>query len=452
MMQFLRKYWYDSGASLAAYMALTIPVLVGSIGMATDVGMSYLVRARLQGALDAAALATAAATSSGDADIGEKLEEYFEANYPPEKIGVPYDLDFEDSDEALFVSAQARYETMFVRVLGIEEINVAASTTITRAVRGIEAVLVLDNTGSMSTNNNIQKLKDAAEVFVETLYDRAGEDEEYVKIGIVPYSASVNVGRYGLGLEPDGSAYGDPFVVLPGGVTYNSSCSGSSKTRWCGCVRAEAYPGDVEEFDEDVLAYRFLDCQSGDSNESQCDVTNYPNKVSPSGYCPTPITPLTSDETVLLDAIDAMGTGGYTLGNFGMIWGYRVISPEFPFEEGAAWDDYIWRKAVVMMTDGDNNIAASSNSVFTAYGHNRLINIDDDDLNDRFEEVCALLRAQGVLVYTIVFTSGINQATKDMYRACATTSNMYYYAPSGDDLEEAFEKIARELSNLHVSN
>ena len=446
MIQFLRKYWYDSGASLAAYMALTIPILVGSIGMATDVGMSYLVRARLQGALDAAALATAAATSSGDADIGEKLDAYFEANYPPEKIGVPYDLDFTDSDEALQVSAMARYNTMFVRVLGIDEINIAASTTITRAVRGIEAVLVLDNTGSMSNNNNIQKLRDAAETFVNTLYDRAGEDEEYVKIGIVPYSSTVNVGRYGLGLNPDGSAYGDPFVTLPNGVTYNSNCGGSSTSRWCGCVLAENYPGDVEEFENNVGAYLYRSCSYSNWTKAwTCTVQSTPNR-----YCPPPITPLTSDREVLLDAIDDLRADGNTLGNFGMIWGYRVVSPEFPFEEGAAWDDYIWRKAVVMMTDGDNTIGNSS--FYSAYGWGAMHGISTADINDRFEEVCALLRSQGVLVYTIVFTSGINEATKDMYRACATTSNMYYYAPSGDDLEEAFEKVARELSNLHVSN
>lgn len=445
MMRFLRFYLFDTRASLAVYMALIVPILIGSVGMATDVGMSYLVRARLQGALDAAALATAAVTSSGDADIGENLENYFDANYPPEKIGVPYDLEFEDTDEALSVSARARYDTLFMRVLGVDEINIAAQATITRAVRGIEAVLVLDNTGSMA-GSNIAALKDAAETFVNTLYDRAGEDDEYVKIGIVPYSSVVNVGRYGLGLTPDGDDYGDPFVTLPAGVTYNANCGGSNTSRWCGCVMAEDYPGDVEEFDADLDPYRYRNCTySNWSKTWTCTVQSTPNR-----YCPRPITPLTSDRDVLLDAINAMGTDGNTLGNLGMMWGYRVVSPEFPFEEGAAWDDYIWRKAVVMMTDGDNTIGADN--FYSAYGWGGMHDVETSDINDRFVEVCNLMRDRGILVYTIIFTSNINQATKNMYRNCATSSNMYYYAPSGSDLEDAFEKIARELSNLHVSN
>ena len=56
-----------------------------------------------------------------------------------------------------------------MKVFGYDEIDVESETTVQREIRGLEVVLVLDNTGSMNTNNNIDALKDASDAFVEIL-------------------------------------------------------------------------------------------------------------------------------------------------------------------------------------------------------------------------------------------------------------------------------------------
>lgn len=156
--------------------------------------------------------------------------------------------------------------------------------------------------------------------------------------------------------------------------------------------------------------------------------------------------PLSSVQQDLLDNIDTMQASGHTLGNYGMTWGYRVVSPEYPFEEAADWDNDIWQKAVIMMTDGVNTM----HPYYSAYARTSDHDIDASDLNDRFEEVCENMKDDGITIYTITFAGGVNESTKDFYRDCATSEDQYYDAPSQDALIEVFETISRELSNLYI--
>jgi hypothetical protein len=71
--------------------------------------------------------------------------------------------------------------------------------------------------------------------------------------------------------------------------------------------------------------------------------------------------------------------------------------------------------------------------------------------NEKFEEVCERMKEDGIIIYTITFTSSINSTTKDYYRECASDETKYYDAPGQSDLVEAFQSISRELSNLYIS-
>ncbi len=54
---------------------------------------------------------------------------------------------------------------------------------------------MLDNTGSMSQHNKLPTLTSAAQTLVATLMAQAGNDVNAVKISIVPFSMTVNVGQ-----------------------------------------------------------------------------------------------------------------------------------------------------------------------------------------------------------------------------------------------------------------
>lgn len=529
------KFWKDRAGAIAVIFAVMLPAIVSAVGMSMDMAEGYLVRTRLSGALDAAALAATAAETD-DAAIEERVHDFMEANYPEDKIGVAYDIDVDFNGDDVTVSAYADYNTSFMKIVGIDQITVYRQTTVTREVRGLEVVLVLDNTGSMQDADKIGALREAATNFVNILFD-ATDEPEYIRIGIVPYANSVRIGRYGLGLNPDGTPYEvdgeavDPFVTLPAGVSYTTSSS--SSTGWYGCVVEH----NDENYDEDAImvsgsygqlwttdgaACGATNCNGHGWDPAQTDNDPYPQDVtddyegpwdiymkgtisssrtclaydcrtwsgsvctrywttsshcaswgpysysfskssSPNSGCPyAMVQPLISDQDTLLADIQGLQEGGNTRSDAGIVWGYRMLSPEPPFTEGHDWDDVRWRKAIVVMTDGMNtrdgtysyDWVSSKNQVGPTGCDGT--NTTCDDYNDRFQEVCSTLKDNDVLVYTIILgTGGLysepDDTTKAVFRECANTPSQYYDAPSNEELIAAFENISHQLANLHIS-
>lgn len=498
------RYVRNTSGTIAVAFAVMVPVVVGSAGMALDFAQAYLVQQRLAQALDAAALA-AAASASDEASIQQKVEEFFDANYPAEKLGITFDPHVVVNGDEVIVTGNANYLTFFLHIIGIEQIEVIAETVVQREVQGLEVVLVLDNTGSMASNNNIAALKTASENFIDILFSRTS-DPDYIKIGMVPYSNSVRVGRYGLGQNPDGSAYdGDSFVTLPSGVSFTTSRS--STTNWYGCVvehkdtgysdaathvsgsygqlwrdgtnwrghgwnpavnTNDPYPADtLDNYEGPWDIYMFgkvitsgQQCSGSGYSSSRCSNCTGGSSTCASSYCfcrnsstqqgcpYAHVMPLTSDRDALVENLDTMVPDGNTLGNIGMTWGYRLLSPEAPFEEAHDWDNEFWKKAIVMMTDGDN----TENGTYSSYWFTNRNNMTVTKFNTRFEQTCEALKEQGVTIYTVTFASGINDTTKGYYRRCASSEDQYFDAPSQEDLINVFEQISRELSNLHIKS
>lgn len=465
---YARLYVLQTSATIAVAFAVMAPVVVGAAGMGLDFAQAYLVQQRLAQSLDAAALA-AVASSTDEAIIRQRVLDFFEANYGDEELGFALDPVVTINGDDVTVTGIATYTTFFLRVIGVDDIVVEAKTTVEREVQGIEVVLVMDNTGSMATNNNIGTLREAATNFVYIMYgideeaanavasydeldDLPVRDSEFIKIGLVPYSTSVNVGPYGLGNDLDGGVYGSAFVNNDLDLEYSLT----DTNEWRGCVLANDYPDDTLDHEGPWDMYRYCRDESDDPTCDQRRRCSGPwwartcwdePRRHPNYICPiTPLLPLSTQPSKLKASIDTMQADGWTLGNYGMAWGARVISPDFPFEEGASYDSNYWRKAVVMMTDGINTM----HQHYTAYGRTSSHDISPSDLNDRFGEVCEDLKGNGVIVYTVTFESGVNDATKAVYEACATSEDYYHDAPTQDKLVEVFETISRELSNLHI--
>ena len=87
--------------------------------------------------------------------------------------------------------------TNFLQIIGYGTMGVTVSSRISVNLNKLEVVLVLDNTGSMSTKygsmKGIDGLKTAATTLVNTLFAN-DPTSQYVKIGVVPFTATVNVG------------------------------------------------------------------------------------------------------------------------------------------------------------------------------------------------------------------------------------------------------------------
>jgi len=62
-----------------------------------------------------------------------------------------------------------------------------------------------------------------------------------------------------------------------------------------------------------------------------------------------------------------------------------------------------------------------------------------------------------IIIYTVIFgniatasNSGA-EALRDLYRNCASKPANAFLAPSGAELQSAFETIGNDLANLHLS-
>ncbi len=466
----LKEYLTHQRGVVAVAFGLMIPVVMASVGISVDMAQAYLVKARLSSALDAAALAAAASGSEDSDVIQDKVDVFMDANYPEGRIGRTINVTAVLNGDELTVSASANVETSFMRIFGFDDIDVEAETIVQREVRGLEVVLVLDNTGSMATNDNIGTLRTSTINFIDILFESVS-DPEFVRVGMVPYASSVNVGPYGLGFDHDDNVYSEEFVVPPENDVYASYYNGmnpytqnhygideedleydtSAKGQWHGCVEAEENPLDTEDHEGPWTMYRY-DYNGNDyyKYRDYYDGTlgdGYNALNGPNISCPVQtIVPMTSDQEELTTAANNMGASGSTLGNFGMAWGWRVISPEEPFTEGSAYDDEQWDKVALVMTDGVNTMS----SRYTAYGRSNEHNIDAGDLDERFTDTCDNMKEQNILIYAVTFDDGVDNDTKDLFRDCATVPGNYHDAPDQETLEEVFEQIARELSNLYI--
>lgn len=208
------------------------------------------------------------------------------------------------------------------------------------------------------------------------------------------------------------------------------------------------------------------------------------------------ITPLTTNKTVLENAINAMAAGGSTNVATGFMWGWRTISPvvnPFPVLTPAtigpqAPKTYNYgppenTKVVILMTDGFNSWTSNSSSPwlstyesFGYYKNNRISSYSDADatvpgskacsgtnttsstyrcqMDNVTLEACKNAKAAGVVVYTVAFTVAsdpIDAAGINLLKTCATDSSKYFLATDSTTIVTAFQQIAQAISSLRVS-
>src|SRR5690606_35280973 len=125
----------------------------------------------------------------------------------------------------LTLDVDGTVDTIFMRIVGIDTINVSAHAVISRESRGMELVLVLDKTGSMWSGNKYVDLRNATNDLLNTLFGgKTAIDNLW--IGVVPYVASVNIGSQS---QATNWLKNYDLSIFP--PTYPNG-----QTKWKGCV------------------------------------------------------------------------------------------------------------------------------------------------------------------------------------------------------------------------
>jgi Flp pilus assembly protein TadG len=270
-----------------------------------------------------------------------------------------------------------------------------------------------------------------------------------------------------------GSGYSNNYLCDDPGRSW-SSCSGTaaygSGTNSGTCVK-NATGGAGSAFSCTNTSAASANCD----NVRQCLTNKYKSKsvsgtdVGPDFNCPpTAITAMTSTQATVNTAIDALTPKGSTVIPAGLLWGWRLLSPAAPFTEGSAYSDEKYVKAIILLTDGENDVNQASNGInkssYNAFGYARnghLGNANGSNANATLDAktlaVCnAIKSASGnaggkeeIRLYTIGFQ--VSAASQTLLQACATRPDMFYNSPSNSQLAAIFQDIAQGLSELRIA-
>jgi hypothetical protein len=239
--------------------------------------------------------------------------------------------------------------------------------------------------------------------------------------------------------------------------------------KWGGCFEERYATGDditdkppttskfKVYFFPDSSGNNWLDNNTGDNWTT--------TSLSANTSCPPAVvTPMTNVKATLTTAISNLKPAGNTILPTGLVWGWRMLSPGWRNLWGGTMDannlplDYdepLSQKAIIFMTDGKNEVDMD----YGPYGPISAGNLGTTDENTantvklkaKTLAVCNAVKAKGIIVYTVVFGSGSDAATKTMLRTCASEDDFFFDSPTKAALQAAFRAIGDSLSKLRVS-
>ncbi|MFN0262697.1 pilus assembly protein TadG-related protein [Tepidamorphus sp. 3E244] len=500
LQNFCRRFRMDQRGNVAIMTGLLSLPAFAIGGAAIDFSRAIATKAELSTALDSALLSLARSPAGPD-DVAKA----YVKNYVGDVLvsnGKVLDwkiADFHQTVSTVDATLSATIETAVLGIVKMTEMTVTVTSEVTRENKKVEVALVLDNTGSMGSGGKIQALREATHDLLDILF--AGKNsEEMVKVGMVPFVTSVNIKADGFKtawIDKNGEAQSNGINFDPHtGPTNHFALYATMKgVEWKGCVEARAEPYDTSDTTphpgkKDTLWVPYLwpdepdygwgysnnylpDGVWGTSEYRQSHTHKYtgsrpsidetaPNTRGPNKSCPQPLRPLTNNVEVLRADTNLMTSWGSSGTNIalGLAWGWRVLSPEAPFTEGVEYDDEEVEKALILLTDGENVVVSQNThnkSDYNGYGYMSVGNLGTTStwsavqkVNAKVEKLCASIKAKGVRIYTITFQLNDN-TLQDIFRACATTPNLYFDSPSNEELKLAFRTIAVDLSNLRLS-
>lgn len=459
-----------SGASLVLFAVILLP-LVGIVGLATDVTRGYLVKSKLGDALDAAALAGAHEVLSGT-NFQSDIEMFFAANFPSnfmdaEVVLAPPDVDADK--EVIALSASALVPTTFLHLLGIDSFTVSSDTEVTRRTKSMDVVLSIDMSGSMgwddgTGSSRISAARAAATSLINNLF---GDDltKELLKIGVVPWSAKVNV-------TLDGTVFDDTLTTTEVVSSFVNPITGASQSvvyrpdnspvpflapppaNWQGCVYARYLDDASTDNDADALLGPVT---TGGTDWMAWEHVGEEGEPSPDGTCddcraclPHGITALTASKTPLVDAIAALTSPhGTTNIAQGLAWAWRVLSPGEPFDDADPDPEGQHERIIVLLTDGQH-WGSEGDGYKAAFGTGT--DAGPDGMDDRLRAIADNVKADGIKIYTIQFYHD-SGPLQDLMHDVATEPNApyYHFAPDGNALATVFQEVANHLSELRLS-
>jgi Flp pilus assembly protein TadG len=419
----------DTSGSVAIIFALSILVLCGTVAIGVDYARALAVRSQLQSAVDAAALSARTEIDQSSSNLATRIQANFAYGTRQDFGAINIVATPTPIEDGIRVSATATVPTTFGRVLGINTIPVTAVAEAVSADPYLELALALDNTGSM-LGSKLAELKIAANHLVDKVV--AGSTPGRVKFSLVPFSQYVNVGTNSRGATwlsvPDDGlqtvrvcspSYGPPVTcqrtMCYGPLPYPNTCGYVNVNHtWNGCVGSRA-PSD------------FVSRATGAN----------PIPGIPDVSCTASVGRLSPNVGDIKTKINNMIAEGWTYIPAGLMWGWRTLSPDAPFSDGAPFSRST-KKIIVLMTDGENTKSQNGQD------HD---GDSPSDADTNLARLCQEVKRDGIELYTVSFQVP-TPTIKAVLATCSSGSGYNFDAITATDLNTAFDAIAVNIIKL----
>lgn len=478
----LRRFRANEGGNFATLIALSLVSAVGAGGLAVDYSRATQTKADIYAAADSAALA-AARTIGTTAERDKVARDVFASNLANVKNLAsssmsPENITKDGANYGYRVTANAQVKTMFGAAFGVDQFNIdVLAEAVGTISANTEIALVLDTTYSM-TGWKIDTLKKASTDMVDSLAKLATKPDQ-LKFSIVPFSEYVNVG---LGNRkkpwidvPDD--YQDPSTKVcwkerpvtgqtncrvvnypatpgtPSGTCYNDgvpySCGGSSpQPAYSANVCDYTYGPEVEKCAmQQGQKHTWYGCVGSRNNPLDTQDGNYTTRIPGlmDTGCGTPMVELTPNFSTLKTTISALTPNGETYIPQGLLWGWRTLSLQAPFEAKASSTTDPVRKFIVLMTDGLNTRSAS----YPWHWGN-----DGTQANNLTKQICTNIasdKTSNITIFSVAFDVTDN-TIKNILKDCAiNTKGQFFDARDATQFLTAFSKITNLIAELRLS-
>ena len=482
------KFRSDESGAITAFVAVVFLLMFVAVGMAVDFMRHETYRTELQGAVDRGVLAAASLSQTTDAE--QTVRAYIQA------------ANFVDKDYSLFfdekrtlgsnkITATAHYElpTFFLKVIGINSMEVVAHGVAYEGVSNIEISLALDISGSMarertavsensltlvsayqfgddlswggvSTNiSRMDLMRVSASQFIDMLLD--GTNKTTTSINLIPFAGQVNPGEWAYKRYTNTKRHDFSKCIDFVSSDFDTSALPPRKTR-----------KQTPHFQ-----YFLYEADSGHQAEW--------------GWCPSDkqsIEYLSNDATKLKNRIakfrahDGTGTqnamkwalGLLDPGSNGFVKTLvkkDVVSEEFG-DRPTAFNTDDTMKVIILMSDGGTTEQYQPNEDTLPTGHmtqnseiGRSYRWSSDllqywpsdyseyvtriDARNELLALCDIAEAKNVIVFTIGFDINVDSYAYDDLKACAS-EDPFFFDVNGTKLSDAFSSIASTITRLRL--
>ena len=425
--------------NIAVIFALSAIPIISFVGAAIDYTRANAARSSMQAALDSTALMLSKDLSYGtinSSQITSKATAYFNALYNNKDaqgvaVTVIHTAPSGSTPATIKLDGSGSIVTNFMKIAGFPTMGFNTSTTTTWGNVRMRVAMVLDVTGSMSDDGKMTAMRPAAKALVDQLSALAATAGD-IYISVVPFSKDVRMGSSYKNASwidwTDWDANNGNWSCTGG---YNSwgNCNGwtwipASHDNWTGC-----FTDRTQDYDTKNTAPTAGNTATlfPASQYSYCDNSGAQIKS---------IMALSYDWTAIKAKIDSLVPTGNTNQGIGLAWGWMTLTQSDPFNAPAKDPNYVYRDAIVILSDGLNT-------------QNRWYN-NASQIDARQKILCDNAKAAGITIYTVQVNTG-GDATSAVLQYCAANTSSFYLVTSASQTASVFNQIGTQLSKLRVS-